>query len=171
MTIAGSIMRKFRSFCRLPFFVKAWLVPALALLLISKVMIFVFSFRRLAPFLGKSNGVEPFLPILRSGQEALVIRIAMLVNISSRYLPLGKSCFPQAITARILLGLYRVPYCIFFGVRRTNRGIDAHAWVFSGAHCVCGGRKSFWRYRVLGVFATHGLLTAGYDKKGESGRF
>lgn len=151
-------MRKFRSFCGLPFFVKAWFVPTVVLLLISKVMILVFSFRRLAPILGESKGVEPFLPILRSHHEVLVIRIAMLVNIASRYLPLGKSCFPQAITARILLGIYGVPYCIFFGVRRADGRFDAHAWVCSGAHCVCGGRKSFWKYRVLGVFSTPGLI-------------
>ena len=171
MRIVRSALRKFRSFFRLPLFVKVWFAPTLVLLLISKMMILVFSFRRLAPFLGESNGVEPFLPILRSGQKALVVQIAMLVNIASRYLPLGKSCFPQAITARILLGLYRVPYCIFFGVRRTNRGIDAHAWVFSGAYCVCGGRKSFWRFRVVAVFTTNGLIDKGCKSDGKSTHF
>jgi len=151
-------MRKIRSFCQLPFFVKAWFAPTLVLLLISKLTILVFSFRRLAPFLGESKGLEPFLPTLRSDHEILVVRISMLVNIASRYLPLGKSCFPQAIAARILLGIYGVPYCIFFGVRRADGRIDAHSWVCSGAHCVCGGRKSFWKYRVLAVFSTRGLI-------------
>ena len=171
MRIIRSTMRKFRSFCRFPLFVKAWLAPTLVLLLLSKMMIFLFSFRRLTHLFGESMGVQPFLPILRSGQEVRAIRIAVLVNLASRYLPLDKSCFPQTITARILLGLYRIPYCIFFGVRKTDGRIDAHAWVFSGAYCVCGGRKSFWRFRVVAVFTTNGLIDKGCKSDGKSTHF
>lgn len=112
-------------------------------------------------------GVDPFLPIVESSQKARVAQISMLVNLVTRYLPLDRSCFPQAITARILLGLYHLPYCVYFGVRRKESGIDAHAWVFSGARCVCGGRRSFWRYRVLGVFVSPGLLSKHQESRPE----
>lgn len=156
--VARSLARKSRSFYRLPLFVKVWFFPTLALLLISKMMIFIFSFRRISKLLGETLGADPFLPLLRPDQKNYAVLIAMTVNLAARYLPLGKDCFPKAVTARILLGVYGVPYCVFFGVKRTGDGIKAHAWVFSGAHCVCGGRRSFWRYRVLNVVASPGLI-------------
>jgi len=169
MSIALSTRRKASSFRRLPFFVKVWFGPTLILLLLSKIAISVFSFRRLAPLLGDSMGVHPFLPIISATQRSRVVQIAMLVNLASRYLPLEKSCFPLVITARVLLGLYHLPYCIFFGVRRLEDGIDAHAWAFSGARCICGGRKSFWQYRVLAVFATPGLIPERQQSNDEFG--
>ena len=61
----------------------------------------------------------------------------------------------QAVTARVLLGLYRIPYVLCFGVRRDAAGqpMQAHAWVVSGRIHVTGG-DSFNRFTTVAMFAS-----------------
>jgi len=74
-------------------------------------------------------------------------------QLASRYTPWDSNCFPQAVVARGLLGLYRVPYCLFFGVRRHQGRFDAHAWIATGPIRVTG-QYSFNHYTVVGIFTT-----------------
>lgn len=152
------LARKSGGFSRLPLFVKAWIIPASLLLVAAKILIVLVSFRRLAPMLGDTHGVDPFLPVVPERQRARVRQIGTIVNIAARHLPLGKDCYPKSILARLLLGIYGIPYCIFFGVRKTGDGIEAHAWVYSGGRCICGGRNSFRQYKVVNVISNPGLL-------------
>ena len=63
------------------------------------------------------------------------------------------------MAARVLLGLYDVPYALYFGLARDalTRETQAHAWVMAGPVAVTGG-ASFARFTVVGVFATPGLV-------------
>lgn len=59
--------------------------------------------------------------------------------------PWRSDCYPQALTARILLRAARVPHSVVFGVRRDDAGVlRAHAWVTSGEVGVTGGSDERW---------------------------
>jgi hypothetical protein len=84
--------------------------------------------------------------------------ISSAIIVAAKFAPWKANCFPQAITARLILGLYDIPYALFFGVTRSkqeeDRGaIKAHAWVVSGRVNVTGGR-SFGQFTSVGCFVS-----------------
>lgn len=158
---ARMLIRKTRSFLRQPLFVQLWFPLVWILLGISKTMIFTVPFPRLAPRLGQPTGVAPWLPLLNEAQARRARLIGQAVRMTARYTPWDANCFPQAITARWLLGLYGLPYVFFFGLKRVAdeaEGMKAHAWVAAGPVRVTGG-YSFNQFTVVGCFAETTLAT------------
>ena len=149
------ILRKVRSFFQHPPFIQLWFLPLWFLLGICKALIFSVSFKRLAPFFGVPVGISASIPLLQSHQELLALNIGRAIRLAANYTPWNSNCFPQAIAARILLGLYGVPYVLSFGLMRdpTNLEVKAHAWVSAGRVSVTGG-ASFQAYSVVGVFVS-----------------
>lgn len=147
------LLRKVRTFLTLPAFEMAWFVPIWIALGLARAMILTLHFRRLAPLLGTRGGIHPWVPLLDPSHEHLARHIGHGVRLAARYTPWESNCFPQAITARLLLGLYRVPYVLFLGVARSpeEAGMRAHAWVSAGRIRVTGG-GSFGVYTVVGSF-------------------
>jgi hypothetical protein len=127
--------------------------PTWILLGISKLLIFTCEFRRLAPLFGISIGVAAWLPLLTPKQECRALQIGRLIKLAARYTPWDSNCFPQAITARLLLELHKIPYTLCFGLMReiTSKEIQAHAWVSSGRVNVTGG-MSFKHFTIVGCF-------------------
>ena len=88
------------------------------------------------------------------------------MRLAARYTPWTSNCFPQAVVARMLLGIHRIPYAIHFGLMPESRtgsgapapaaprsaGMRAHAWVVAGRVPVTGGH-AFHQYTVVGVVA------------------
>lgn len=153
-------------FFRHPVFVQAWFLPVFIGLALARLAILGLSFRRLVPRLGVSVGVAPWLPLIDRPQIERARLIARVVLLAARYAPWTANCFPQAVVARILLDWYRIPYCLFFGVRRKSASgaFDAHAWVAAGPVRVTG-RYSFNKYAVVGVFAAPDLARALEDER------
>ncbi|VCU70047.1 hypothetical protein PIGHUM_02114 [Pigmentiphaga humi] len=152
-------MRKLATLRRLPFFVLCWLVPAWCLLGIGRALVLAVSFRRLAPWLGRQQQAPaPWVPLLSREQERRARLVGRVVRIAARYTPWESNCFPQAIAGRVLLGIYRVPYVLCFGLTKKAGSATplAHAWVAAGPVPVTGG-LSFGRYAVVGVFVSPGL--------------
>lgn len=144
---------KAMSFFRKPAFTKRWFVPVWLMLGISRLMIVTLTFRRLAPYLGKPVGLCAYTHLLPPQQEAQALRIARVIRVTARYCPWVANCFPQAMTARLLLGFYRIPYSLYFGLCRdpdTNE-FKAHAWVTAGRIPVSGG-QSFHLYTIVGCY-------------------
>lgn len=159
MTHLASLHRKASTFLRQPRFIQAWFLPVWLILGISKALIFTISFRHLAPYLGQVSGIAPWVPLLAPDQEARARLIGRVVRLTANYTPWDSNCFPQAITARFLMGLYRIPYTFFFGLLRdpTNpSGMKAHAWVAAGPVPVTGG-VSFGQFTVVGCFVAPSL--------------
>ena len=149
------------SFLRKPAFTKRWFVPVWLMLGISRLLIITVTFRRLAPHLGKPVGLRAYSHILTSKQEEQALRIARVIRVAARYCPWVANCFPQAITARLLLGFYRIPYSLYFGLCRdsdTNE-FKAHAWVTAGRIPVSGG-QSFQHYTFVGCYLSTECTTA-----------
>ena len=137
-------------------FVQLWFVPVWLGLGLAKLAIFTVSFKRLVPRLGVSVGVRPWLPVIDHRRQRRARQISGVIQLASRYTPWDSNCFPQAVVARALLGLYRVPYCLFFGVRRHQGRFDAHAWIATGPIRVTG-QYSFNHYTVVGIFTPQNL--------------
>jgi len=153
------LRRKATTLARQPRFILVWMLPVWLLLGIGKALIFTLSFRRLAPYLGCRSGVAPWVPLLAPAQERRARRIGQVVRMTAGYTPWTSNCFPQAIAARVLLGLYGLPYALYFGLRRNPddpNGMTAHAWVAAGRVRVTGGH-SFGRFTVVGCFVARSL--------------
>ena len=153
MDMHHRLIRKARSLWRQPLFVWAWLIPVWCLLGIAKVLILAVSFNRMHLWLGDSAGNEPLRPLIDPLQVDRAVQISRVIRMAARYNPWNSNCFPQAIVARVLLGLYRIPYAMYLGVMRgpSDPGLQAHAWVTAGRIDVTGG-ASFSRFTVVAMF-------------------
>lgn len=59
--------------------------------------------------------------------------------------PWRSDCFPQALTARLLLRAAGVPHTVTFGLRRDDSGaLKAHVWVAAEQVAVTGGQGTHW---------------------------
>lgn len=153
MTIANVLLRKLRNLGHHSSFIKIWLLPTWLLLGISRALILAISFKRLAPRLGIHEGAAPWVPLLDGFEETRAEEIGRLVSVTARYTPWESNCFSQAVTGRLLLGLYRIPYVLYFGLARDASGdeMKAHAWLVAGRVKVTGG-YSFGQFTVVGCF-------------------
>lgn len=145
-------------FLRQPLFIRLWSLPLWFILGTAKIIIFKISFKKFGPWLGCVAGINPWVPLLTSDQEARALNIGRAVRITAQYTPWDSNCFPQAIAARLLLGLYGIPYVMYFGLMRdpTSGDMKAHAWVCAGSIRVTGG-YSFNDFKVVGCFASKTL--------------
>lgn len=147
------LIRKFKTLLKLPLFTLLWFTPVWALLGISRALVLTLSFKRIVSRLGNNTGNRPSIPLLSPTQERRAVQIGRVVRLAAKYAPWDANCFAQAITARLVLGLYNVPYGLYFGLVRDGdvSNMTAHAWVAAGRVRVTGG-YSFNRFTVVGCF-------------------
>lgn len=137
-----------------PLFIKLWFLPVCALLGLARLAVLCVPFRKIAKYLGEDFGTAATIPLLKPDQFSKAAMIGKTVQLAARYAPWNANCFPQAIAAAALLKLYKIPYSIFFGLRKDmvpSKSLAAHAWTMSGRVAVTGGR-SFEKFTVVGVF-------------------
>jgi hypothetical protein len=117
-----------------------WLPAIWILLGLSRAAILAVSFKRLSRILGRRADCFNFVPAITPRQTKRVIQIRKLIKVAAGNTPWTSNCFPQAIVARMLLGIYHIPYSVYFGLRRDveTGELLAHAWVKSGDEGVCG---------------------------------
>jgi hypothetical protein len=159
-TSMNVLISKVSNFLDQPVFIQLWFLPVWLLLGLSKLIIRLASFNRLAPKLGIHLGANAVVPLLDEHQERRALMVGRVVRISALYTPWDSNCFPQAVTAKLLLSLYRIPYALYFGLRQksADSGMQAHAWVAAGRVRVSGG-ASFDHYTVVGCFVSSQLAT------------
>ena len=125
----------------------AWLLTGLA-----RLLVLCLPFKALAPLLGRYAGVSAVIPLPMNDQQRRAEDIGLAVRIAARYAPWQANCQAQAVAARCLLGLLRVPYALFYGVANApGSQLKAHAWVASGPIAVTGG-NGFDEFTVVAVF-------------------
>ncbi|WP_081786004.1 lasso peptide biosynthesis B2 protein [Halomonas sp. BC04] len=134
-------------------FFKIWFLPVWCLLGVSKVFILRIKFFRMEKFLGRKLGESVLVPLLDSKQKSRAIQVGHVVRVVSNYTPWKSNCFPQALTALLILRLYRVPYLLSFGLRRcaSTGDCQAHVWLVAGPVCVTGG-YGFSSYAMVGCY-------------------
>jgi hypothetical protein len=134
---------------------QARLVAAWSLLGLCRIAILLLPFSVLRRALGEST--VPGRDGDRVGrpprEDALVRadRIGATVRLAARHTPWRSECYPQALTARVLLGLVGIPHVVSFGVRRDRDALVAHAWVRVGEVVVTGATGH--DYTEVGAFA------------------
>lgn len=150
----GALARKLRTLRALPVFMLVWLLPVWVLLGLCRLAILTVPLRHMHAFYGQNLGICPWVPLATPRQIARARDIRRTIGLAATYSPWTANCYPQALTARILMGLYGVPYALHFGLRRDNDGrkIAAHAWVVCGPVAVSGG-QSFGAYTIVRSFA------------------
>ena len=138
-----------------PFLFYVWLLPAWIMLGLSRLAILLLSFKRIARWLGVHEGIATQVPIVAKRHERMAASIGRATRVAARFTPWTSNCFPQAITARLILALYGIPHALYFGVKRDGEADEllAHAWVVSGRSNVTGGR-SFGKYTTVGCFVS-----------------
>ena len=161
------IVRKLRTAMSLPLFTLLWLGPVWCLLGVCRLAILTLPLRWMSGFYGVDVGVCPWSPLATPQQISRARAIRRTIGLAAGYSPWVANCYPQALTARILMGLYRVPYAIHFGLRRDEktREMLAHAWVVCGPVSVTGG-QSFGRFTVVRSFVSRGVVAGGFQGKG-----
>jgi hypothetical protein len=149
--------RKLQAFFGQSLFVQAWFLPVWLSLSLARAAIRLSSFHRIAPRLGRDAGIDPWVPLAPDCVERRALEISRVVRMAARYTPWTSDCYPQAIVARGLLGLYSVPYMLFFGLRRGRHGtMEAHAWIACGRIPVTGGAACS-RFTVVRQYKAPGL--------------
>ena len=146
-------MNRIVRFYGLPLFVQIWIVPVWIMLGLARAAINILSFKKLVPLLGNQGDLAFSVPLIDPKKEKRAKQIGFVIRAAAKWTPWTSDCFPQAIVARILLGLFRVPYGLFFGVLRNQEqdSLEAHAWVAAGPVRVTGG-YGFGRFTVVGYF-------------------
>ena len=116
-------------------------------------MVLLLPFKWVAPCLGLYCGVAAFLPLAETRQYRTAHSIGRAVRMAATISPWDANCQSQAIAARCLLGLFQVPYTLFYGVATApEQNMKAHAWVCCGPVPVTGG-YGFDEFTVVAVFA------------------
>ena len=154
--ILPRILDKLHGFVRLRAIEKAWLLPVWLLLGASRLAVLTVPFRFLASGLGLPAGTTSCVPLLSLHEQQEALWIGRVVRVASNYTPWQSNCLAQALTARILLSLYRIPYSFFLGVMNEAaetgpRKLKAHAWVSAGKIRVTGG-DGFREFAVVECF-------------------
>ena len=145
--------RKFNSFTQQSFFTHCLLLPAWLLTGFTRLMVLTIPFKVYAPYLGVNYGLAAFVPLIDEKQLQRALHIGRAVRIAANYTPWNANCQAQAIAARILFGLFSVPYSIHYGLAKDPaQKLKAHAWVCCGYAQVTGG-YGFDEFTVVGVFA------------------
>lgn len=154
MSRTGMIARKLAVARRQPAFVLLWLLPAWLLIGLSAAMIALVPFRRIAPLLGVNLGAVAHRPDCTPQQIVRARHIGTTVSIAASYAPFRSNCLPQAMAAKALCAMWRVPCAVLLGVERerSEGELRAHAWTSCGNAVPTGGARSFATHAVLSCF-------------------
>lgn len=161
MPLAGTIAAKFSTARRQPAFVLIALVPVWILIALSALTIALVPFRRIASRLGDNLGAVGLCPVASDAEERRAVLIARAITVAAKYAPFRSDCYPQAIAARLLCALYRLPYAVHFGTAGGGaQKLRAHAWVVCGRVALSGRLASFAQYTPVSCFVPPALSAA-----------
>jgi hypothetical protein len=141
------VERKFRTFYRLNFRRKFFLLLLIPLSLYSNIMLSLF--KKKAKFGEKEKKFADNKMINMS----LVKDISFAIKIISKYTPWENVCRHQAYQAMLLCRFYQIPYQIFVGFKRSDEGkIEGHAWTTINGEIITGFCK-VQEYTIQAIYS------------------
>lgn len=148
-------LRKLRTAAGLPLTVLALTGLSWGLLWPARLIVNLFPLRQLARVYGRDQGTQVSVPVALAADVSAARTIGRAIALAARYSPSSANCYPQALVARLLLRIRKVPHGLFFGLRRDveTDTMEAHAWVMVGQVPVTGG-DSFGSYTVVRCFTS-----------------
>jgi Transglutaminase-like superfamily len=147
------LLRKLNSLFNQSFTTQLLLLPAWLMTGVARLIVLCVAFKNFAPALGRHHGTTALIPLLDQKQQAKALSIGRAVRMSSTLAPWNANCQAQAISARWLMGLFGLPYAVFYGVAKDpTEKMKAHAWLCAGPIQVTGG-YAFDEFTVVAVFS------------------
>ncbi|HEX4848452.1 MAG TPA: lasso peptide biosynthesis B2 protein [Novosphingobium sp.] len=126
------LRRKWRAWRGYAFADRLLIVEAAVWLAAARLFVLLLPFRWLGPWLRKTT-TPPDRP-------ALAPRIGRAVLTASRHVPWQAACLPQALAAKLMLGLRGQGAVVHLGAKLDETGaLAAHAWLTCGDNLVTGG--------------------------------
>jgi hypothetical protein len=127
------------------------LVPLIYILLgLNRFIILGMPFKLIANKLGKSmvmSNVE-----MDPQNHNRVMTISQLIRLLSPHTPWQSKCFVQALTAKEIMNLLKIPSTVYFGLARADDGsLIAHAWVTYGEFIVTGS-EGHEKFKVVAYY-------------------
>lgn len=105
---------------------------------LARILILFIPFRKYSFWLGMYGAETPDITI---ENEQTLRLIAVAIQRASKVTPWRYKCLEQAMVAKKLLDKNKLPSTIYFGVRKENGKMEAHAWIRCGSVFVTGGRN------------------------------
>lgn len=135
---------------------RALLAEAGLLLALARIAVLILPFRVMAPRLGEPMAESDSAD--DPDRVELGRRIGWAIRVVSSRVPWRTKCLEQALAAKAMLRMRRVPNTMYLGVARGGDGgsaLGGHAWVRTGTLHVTGGAH-VGHYTVLSTFADRG---------------
>lgn len=147
------LLKKIRTFQKLSIQEQLWFGIAYGLLGISRLAVLLVPIQQYHGYLGQYYRNLAVSLCLDPTQLLKSQRIGRMIRLAAKYTPWNSNCMAQALTAKLLLSYYRLPYLLYFGLKKgAPEKLQAHAWVCVGKIHVTGG----WSFNDFTIVATYG---------------
>jgi hypothetical protein len=117
---------------------------------ISRFCVLCFPFRYIALHLGKL-GKETDLTC-KLGSSTKVQYVAWGIEKVWRHTPWSSNCLAKAITGKMMLKRRHIPSTLYMGLKKSENGLEAHAWLRVGKNIITGNDDNLSQFRVVGSF-------------------
>ncbi len=125
-----------------------YFAEAYVFLCIGKFMVKMVPFRKIIKYLSANGNQELKDPIAH-----FPLKVAVAVRRASRYTFFRSVCYDQAIAAKLMLKMRKIPSTLYFGTAKDNDGkLIAHAWL-KCSEIIVTGEKGMDRFTVIGAFS------------------
>lgn len=119
-------------------------------LLFSRLLIVLFSFKRIAKRLGEPMKETSFEIDNASAYKGRFI--GKMIKKASAYAPFRTLCFEQALALKLMLKQRDIACTIYFGIKKNEKAeLKAHAWTRVGENYITGkiGKEN---YQLISTF-------------------
>jgi hypothetical protein len=147
------IVKKIGYFQRLSLREQTWFMLSFALLGINRALVLMLPLQKYQRYLGRHYQTLAVSLCLDPSMLLKSQKIGRMIQLAAKYTPWNSNCMAQALTAKLLLSYYRLPYLLYFGLKKgDSANLEAHAWVCVGKTHVTGG----WSFGDFAIVSTYG---------------
>lgn len=135
-------LTRIRNFLSRPTSDQVLVLQATILLGLTRFAICTFSWKRLQKLLGQRH--DETAKDISADEYELARKVYWAVHTVSPYTPWKSNCFPQALTAKILLRRRGIESTLYLGAafKQDSSDLGGHAWLRCGQFFVTGGDSS-----------------------------
>jgi hypothetical protein len=139
-----------KKFYNTPFHEKCLFLEALVLLVRVRITIALIPMPRLWKKIGQLQHETPFEDVPH--QHHFIFQVSRAIVRCRKVLRFNDRCYPEAITAKLMLRKRNIGSTLYVGVRKDPDKVLAHAWLRCGSIIVTGKRE-MTNFAVLSTIA------------------
>ena len=147
------MFQKFRHFSQLSRTEKCLFVEALATLAVLRLLLLLFSFKRLTRSLTKQKQKDG-ITLLPFSTMQTGLAISNAIYRAANNTPWESTCLVQALSAHRMLLKRGIPGVFYLGVMKektANKKIKAHAWTEVGERIITGS-AGYEKFSIIAVY-------------------